>query len=343
MQSRYHRQSILPGFGPAAEGALARAHVMVVGAGALGCPALDLLARAGVGRLSVIDRDTVELTNLQRQTLYSQHDVGQPKAEAALARLRAVNDAIAVDAIVEDFTPHAAEPILLAHPRPSVVLDCTDNFQTRYLLNDACVKLGIPLVYGGAVGTAGMQMTIRPGLTPCLRCLYPDAPQPGAAPTCDTAGIFAPVSAIIGCTQAADAIKLIVDPGALSASMLSFDLWANRRARIDLSGAMDPKCPCCARRKFAFLDAPESSTECTVLCGRNAVQVPPPARGTQLNLADLAHRLAPHGTFASTTTSLAGKLTDGRPLTIFADGRAIVGQTTDPATARAVYARYVGA
>ncbi|MFT3685487.1 MAG: HesA/MoeB/ThiF family protein [Phycisphaerales bacterium] len=192
MSSRYHRQTILPGFGPDAEAKLAASHVMIVGLGALGCPAADLLARAGVGTISLVDRDLVELTNLQRQTLYAERDVNRPKAEAAAARLREINKSIKVYAIVEDFSPSNAEAMVVTHPRPDVVLDCTDNFQTRYLINDACVKHGVPLVYGGAVGTEGVQFTIRPGLTACLRCLFPDAPAPGAAPTCDTAGIFAP-------------------------------------------------------------------------------------------------------------------------------------------------------
>jgi len=265
--SRYHRQTILPGFGPDAEATLAKSHVMIIGLGALGCPAADLLARAGVGTLSLVDRDLVELTNLQRQTLYAERDVGTPKAEAAAARLREVNRSIRIDPIVEDFAPASAEALLAAHPRPGLVLDCTDNFQTRYLINDACVKLRTPLVYGGAVGAVGVQLTIRPGATPCLRCLFPDPPAPGASPTCDTAGIFAPVSAIIGATQAADAVKLLVAPDRLSGTMLQFDLWANARSRIALSAA-DPDCPCCGKNRFEYISM---AVEPSILCGRNAV------------------------------------------------------------------------
>jgi len=338
-QSRYHRQTILHGFGPEAEAALAAAHVMIVGMGALGCPAADLLARAGVGTLSLVDRDLVELTNLQRQTLYGERDVGRPKAEAAAARLREVNRSIRIHDLIEDFAPTNADALLVTHPRPHVLLDCTDNFQTRYLINDACVKHGVPLVYGGAVGSQGVQLSIRPGVTPCLRCLFPDAPAPGASPTCDTAGIFAPVSAIIGATQAADAIKLMVAPQTLGGTMLQFDLWSNQRTRIDLKGARDPGCPCCGKRSFDFLSM---GIEATILCGRNAVQLPAPS-ASSVDLAAVAARLASAGTFSmQTDTTLTGTLSDGTPLTLFKDGRAIVGNTTDAAVARSVYARYVG-
>ena len=337
--SRYHRQTILAGFGPDAEAKLAAAHVMIVGLGALGCPAADLLARAGVGTLSLVDRDLVELTNLQRQTLYNERDVGKPKAEAAAARLREVNRSIRVHAIVEDFSPSNADAMLAAHPRPSVVLDCTDNFQTRYLINDACVKHGAPLVYGGAVGTQGVQLTIRPGVTACLRCLFPDPPAVGASLTCDTAGIFAPVSAIIGATQAADAVKLLVAPETLGETMLQFDLWANQRSRLDLKGSRDPACVCCAIKRFDYISM---NIEPSILCGRNAVQLPAPSTRI-IDLAAIATRLKPVGTFAMQSEStLTGTLTDGTPITLFKDGRAIIGNTTDAAVARSIYARYIG-
>lgn len=344
MSDRYARQTVLPGFGPGAAERLGAAHVMVIGAGALGCPAIDLLARAGVGRISIVDRDVVELSNLQRQTLFAEADVGKPKAEAAAARVRAVNRQVRVDALVEDFTPESAEPLLLAHPRPGVVLDCTDNFETRYLINDACVKHGVALVYGGAVATSGMQMTILPGKTACLRCVFPDAPLPGTMPTCDIAGIFAPVSAMIGAAQAADAIKVIVDAITLSNTLLSFDLWASARSRVNLSEARDAACPCCGRREFAWLDAAAAdATECKVLCGRNAVQVPSRVR-SRIDLADLQSRLnlAGEGPFSLRDGLLVGAIGGERSLTVFADGRAIVGGTTDVGVARGVYARFVG-
>ncbi|MBY0308547.1 MAG: ThiF family adenylyltransferase, partial [Phycisphaerales bacterium] len=314
--SRYHRQTILPGFGPEAEAKLAASHAMIIGLGALGCPAADLLARAGVGTLSLVDRDLVEFTNLQRQTLYAERDAGRPKAETAADRLRAVNGSIRVHAIVEDFSPCNADAMLAAHPRPSVVLDCTDNFQTRYLVNDACVKHGVPLVYGGAVGAEGVQFTVRPGQTACLRCLFPDPPAPGAAPTCDTAGIFAPVSAIIGATQAADALKLLVAPRTLNCSLLRFDLWANKRSRLDLAGSRDSDCPCCQKKRFDFISM---DVEPSILCGRNAVQLPPAVHQI-IDLASVAARLARHGSFQMHgPATLTGTLNDGTPLTLFRD------------------------
>lgn len=368
--SRYHRQTILPDFGPAAEERLAASHAMIIGLGALGCPAADLLARAGVGTLSLVDRDIVELTNLQRQSLYDERDAaeGAPKAEAAARRLRAVNSSIRIHALVEDFAVGGgrgasggadasaeAERIVLPHPRPHILLDCTDNFETRYLINDICVKHAIPYVYGGAVASSGMAMTVLPGVTPCLRCLFPDPPEPGSAPTCDTAGILGPVAAIVGACQAIDALKLLIGrPDRLSRTLLSFDAWSNQRRRLDLSGpdARRADCPCCALRRFEFLAGAAQSGH-RVLCGRNSVQITP-ARAATLDLAALGSRLAiasgasPGGmqNFTLAPTHLKARVDlDGAPfdLTIFPDGRAIIGGATDPAVARGVYAKFIGA
>jgi molybdopterin/thiamine biosynthesis adenylyltransferase len=356
--ARYHRQQILPGFGPEGQARLANSHAMIIGLGALGCPAGDLLARAGVGRISLVDRDLVELTNLQRQTLFTESDAraSRPKAEAAADRLRAVNSAIRIEPLVEDFAGPDAERMLSAHPRPDVLLDCTDNFDTRYLINDAAVKLGIPLCYGGAVGTSGLSMAIIPGTSPCLRCVFPDPPAPASSPTCDTAGIFSPVSAIIAADQAADAIKILLGRAdRLAGSMLSFDLWHNRRQRLDLTTARRADCPCCGLRRFEFLDrAP--AREALTLCGRNSVQITPPSRGSagssargggragDIDLPALADRLRAAGHVELSPSSLrlqpvaSGDIT----LTLFPDGRAIIAGTTDPVAAKSLYARYIG-
>lgn len=353
--ARYHRQAILPSVGEAGQRKLAASHAMIVGLGALGCPAADLLTRAGVGRISLVDRDVVEWTNLQRQTLYDERDAREatPKAEAAVRRLRAVNSAVRLEALVEDCAGPDAERLVAPHPRPDVLLDCTDNFATRYTLNDVATKLGIPLVYGGAVGTTGMAMTIvpidGPHRTACLRCLFPDAPAPGSTPTCDTAGIFGPVAAIIGAAQAADALKVLLGRfDALSGTLLSFDLWANHRQRLDVRSARRADCPCCGdgARRYEFLEGANHGSAVT-LCGRNSVQVTP-ARGggpARVDLAALAARLAPHGRFDLGEHALRGRLEapPGVELTVFADGRAIIGGTTDPVAARTLYARYIGA
>lgn len=341
---RYHRQAILPGFGPDSQRRLAEGHAMVVGCGALGTVAADLLARAGVGTLSIIDRDVVELTNLQRQTLYTEQDAREslPKAEAAAHRLHAVNSQVRICAIVEDFSPENAEPLVRTHPAAGVLIDCTDNFETRYLLNDVAVKCAIPLVYGGAVATGGVQMTVLPG-RPCLRCIFPDPPAPGSMPTCDTAGIFAPASAVIGALQAAEALRILARcDDHIEPSLLSIDVWSGRERRMDLSGAKQPDCPCCAQARYEFLQG-RGQSGATVLCGRNSVQITPAARAA-LDLAELAGRLAAHGQFKHAGSLVRGSIhgESRMELTVFADGRAIVGGTTDPARARAVYARYIG-
>lgn len=342
--TRYDRQELLPEIGLAGQAALAGAHAMVIGCGALGCPTLDLLARAGVGEISIVDRDIVELTNLQRQTLFTEVDAagGLPKAVAAATRLRAVNSSIRVNALVEDFSVEDAEQIVRPHPTPGVLIDCTDNFQTRYLINDVAVKLGIPLVYGGAVGNSGMVMTIRPGITPCLRCLFPDTPDAAAAPSCDTAGIFAPVSATIGAMQAAEAIKLLAGRAdLLSRTLTTIDLMAGRIRQIEITNAKNADCPCCVRRVFVHLDQQDAADR--VLCGRGAVQV---SGNGPVDLDVLQAKLTRVGNFERTEHLLRGSIyaaTDNLELTVFADGRAIVKGTTDPAAARSLYRRYVGA
>lgn len=344
--SRYHRQEILPEFGRAAQDRLAGSHTMVIGLGALGCPAADLLARAGVGRLSLVDRDVVELTNLQRQTLFDEADAraARPKAEAAAARLAAVNSSIRVEALIEDFSGSEAERMVSVHPRPDVLVDGTDNFQTRYLINDVAVKLGIPYVYGGAVGTSGMSFAVLPGRTACLRCVFPEPPAAGSEPTCDTAGILAPTAMIVAAAQAVDAIKILIGrEDRLAGSLLSFDLWSNRRSRMDLSEARRADCPCCGEGRYEFLDRAESERTLT-LCGRNSVQIMP-ARGAWggTTLDVVAKRLRGVGEVQLAESHLRAVPEPGVVITLFADGRAIVAGTTDGARAKSLYAKYVGA
>ncbi len=361
---RYARQMLLEGFGQEGQDRLGASHAMIIGMGALGCPAADLLVRAGVGRVSIVDRDVVEMSNLQRQTLFDERDARErvPKAEAAARRLRGVNSGVRIEAIVEHFSPENAERLLRPHPKPGVVLDCTDNFATRYLINDACVKVGVPLVYAGAVASAGMAMTIVPTgalgpedgarATACLRCVFPEPPT--SAPTCDTAGIFAPVSSIVASVQASEAIKVLLRRfDLLSNTLLSMDLWSNERRRILLAGARREDCPCCGRGEFEFLSG-RGAQDARTMCGRGAVQV---AGHAAVDLRALAARLrsvaevrlsAEHLTATiEVATGAAGN--DGVreaasrfELTVFADGRAIVGGTTDPAIARSVYARFIG-
>lgn len=347
--ARFHRQMLVPGIGPEGQRRLAQSHMAIVGCGALGCTIADLLSRAGVGRLTIIDRDTVETTNLQRQVLYTEADAqeGRPKADAAAARLKAVNSACRVFAEVSDLTPQNAESLLgIQADPPTAVLDGTDNFATRYLLNDVCIKHGVPLVYGGAVATGGLQFTVIPGRGPCLRCLFPEPPEPGASPTCDTAGILAAASTIVASLQVAEAVKLAVGDGSnVGSAMVSLDVWTNRQQRVEVAGQRRADCPCCGLRKFEFLQGVRAD-EARTLCGRGAVQVTPAGGAGEIDLAALAGRLRTHGNvvLGERHVRAAIRSADQAPLelTVFSDGRAIVGGVTDATLARSIYARYVG-
>jgi adenylyltransferase/sulfurtransferase len=346
---RYHRQKLLPDWGSEGQARLAASSVLLVGCGALGCSIADALARAGVGRLTLVDRDVVELTNLQRQTLYTERDAaeGMPKAEAARRRLAEVNAEVEVRAVVADFSTKNAAKLAAG---ASLVMDGTDNFETRYLVNDLAVKDGIPYIYGGAVGTRGMAMTVIPGRTPCLRCVFEEPPPPGTAQTCDTAGVLGPIISTIAAYQATEAIKLLLGRADLVACVLmETDLWSGVHRRVDTSKAKRPDCPCCGLKKFEFLEG-ERAGQVASLCGQNAVQVAPSGQ-QDFDLGSLAARLGPHGSFShmpslllrGTLNSERGENGDPIGLTVFADGRAIVKGTSRPELARTVYARYIGA
>lgn len=345
---------LLPGFGVEGQRRLGGSLALLVGCGALGTVVADALTRAGVGRIRIVDRDLVETTNLQRQVLFDESDAreARPKAEAAAARLARVNPGVVVEPVVADLNPRNAERLA---EHAAVVVDGTDNFQTRYLLNDLAVKRGVPLVYGGVVGTTGMTMTIVPesagaGLTtPCLRCVFPDPPPPGVSPTCDTAGVLGPMAGVVASIQAAETMKILLGRFDLLCPTLSqFDVWNNARRTIDLNGIDPVACPCCAARRFEFLDADADQT--VSLCGADAVQVLPPRDIPEgLDLAALAATLGPLGEFQAGPTTLRGRLAESAGegakigLTVFRDGRAIIKGTSDPARARSIYARYIGA
>jgi len=332
---------------------LAASHALVVGLGALGCVSADLLARAGVGTLTLIDRDLVDRTNLHRQTLYTDDDARRrrPKALAARDRLALVNPGITIDARVMDCTPARARRLLheigseeIGPPR--VIVDGTDNFETRYLLNDLAVRHAVPFVYGGAVGTSGRVGVFLPDRGPCLRCLAPDPPAPGSQPTCQSAGVIAPASAMVGAAQAGEALKILLGLSAqISREILGFDLWDNTRSGVAIDDARDPACPCCAGRTFAFLDARHDAPES--LCGRDAIQLAP--RGAaQLDLGRIAAAL---GVTDDTECGIEGGEVVRGPvehagamleLIAFRDGRAIIEGTDDPALARSIYDRYIG-
>lgn len=339
--SRYSRQILFSGIGPAGQRRLAAAHITLVGCGALGTAQAELLARAGVGHLRLIDRDYVEASNLQRQSLFDESDAAAalPKAEAARARLARVNSAITLEAIVDDLTPANIEARLAAS---DLILDGTDNYETRYLLNDYALARGVPWIYGAAVAARGATFTIIPGRTACLECLFP-APERGTAETiatCDTAGVLSWTVTWVAAHQVSEAVKLLVgDTAALRGSLLTTDLWSNESRELR-SPAPDPECRACARRDFIHLRG--EGRAALTLCGRNTVQIH--ERRRPLDLDQLAQTLSPHGAVRANAFALrfAPASPAGMEMTVFPDGRALIKGTTDPGLARSLYARYVG-
>ncbi len=330
---RYDRQCRLPQIGEAGQANIAAARVVVLGCGALGTVAADGLARAGVGTLILVDRDIVESSNLQRQTLFAESDISRPKVVAAAERLARINGAITLDPRPIDVDAESVGNLVSG---VTLVVDGTDNAATRYLLNDACVKTGVPWVYGAAVGTVGRAMAVIPGETACLRCVFPNPPRPGELETCDTAGVLAAAAGVTANLQVAMAIRLIVNRD--TAGVLhAFDVWHGTARQVEVP--RDEACPCCGAREFPFLDMPTDSS--TSLCGRDAVQVRQTGR---LDLQAAAAKWAGSGTVKATAFCVRLVPTE-RPtlqLTAFADGRVIVQGTDDTAAARSLVARLLG-
>jgi len=365
--SRYHRQTLLPGFGEEGQRKLLDSSVFIVGCGALGTVIANMLARAGVGHLIIADRDFIEITNLQRQILFDEDDVknGIPKAEAAKQKIAKINSQVRVDAIVDDVNHTNIEKFLRKSDTGMVdlIIDGVDNFETRFIVNDAAVKHRIPYVYGGAVGTVGMAYAILPHskesdvnetpwelagkATPCLRCIFEQAPPPGMNPTCDTAGVLGPVVSIVSNFQVVEALKILTgNYNAVSPTLLSFDAWANRIHQFKVARAYDVgDCQCCKHRNFEFLDGKFGSST-TTLCGRNAVQMTHKQNGVKLDFDEIAKRLRAHGTVNANKFMIRADITDNGEvyeLTLFNDGRAIVKGTKEANKAKSIYAKYVGA
>jgi molybdopterin-synthase adenylyltransferase len=334
--NRYSRQSVLPQIGEDGQRKLGEAAVLVAGAGALGSSIAEILARAGVGLIRIADRDYLELHNLQRQTLYTEADVesGLPKAAAAAEHLRRINSTITVEPHVVDITRETIEPLIGG---VSVILDGTDNLQTRYLLNDAALRWGIPWVYSGVIGVCGVSMTVVGGDGPCLRCLYPAAPPPGATETCDVAGVLGPAAQLVAASAAAEAIKRIVG-GPPAKGLMVADLWVGSTERMEVP--RNPDCPACVHGVYDYLDADEWDRDVVRLCGRDAVQV---RFGLNPDLADLGSRLQAGGVGEVLSNPYLVRLrTPEHELTLFADGRAIVKGTEDASVARGLLAKYIG-
>ncbi|HEX8736430.1 MAG TPA: ThiF family adenylyltransferase [Pyrinomonadaceae bacterium] len=338
MNERYSRQILFSEIGKEGQEKLLNSRVLLVGCGALGASHAEILARAGVGFLRIVDRDFVELTNLQRQTLYSEADAKErlPKAIAARKRIREINSEIETEAIVADVNYSNIENFV---KDCDLVLDGTDNFQIRYLINDACVKLKKIWIYGAAVSAYGATMTVIPRKTPCLRCIFEEMPGAGSAPTCDTAGVIQPIITSVSAIQTTEALKILTgNLESLHKSLIQIDVWQNDWRKIKL-GKPNADCKTCGQRNFEFLEA-ESAEFSAVLCGRDAVQIQPP-RATEIDLARLKEKLKNSGDVKQNEYLL--RLTiDDFELTVFRDARAIIRGTDDVTTARALYARFVG-
>jgi adenylyltransferase/sulfurtransferase len=351
---------LLAGFGVEGQRQLLASTALVLGCGALGTVSANMLARAGVGHLIIVDRDFIDITNLQRQVLFDEQDIaaGLPKAEAARRKIQQINSQVKVTSVVDDINHRNIEHLAKS---ADILIDGLDNFETRYLANDYAVKHGKPYVYGGAVGTTGMAFSVLPHspggdlpwetstggnrATACFRCLFEQAP-PGESPTCDTIGVLGPAVSFIANFQAAETLKILtgnyaqVNPG-----LLNIDLWTNVLMQLDVSSSwQEGDCPTCKHRQFDYLEGKSGSTA-TSLCGRDAVQLLPKHGSAKINLPALAQRLQQHGEVRVNEFMLRTEILDNErnyEISLFADGRAIIKGTGELVEARSIYAKYVG-
>lgn len=339
--NRYSRQVLFAPIGEVGQKKLMDSRVAIVGMGALGTVLANHMVRAGVGYVRIIDRDFVEESNLQRQMLYEESDAAEsrPKAVAAAERLSRVNSLVRIEPHVADLNPANAEELL---SDVDLVLDGSDNFSVRFLINDVCVKLGTPWIYGGAVSSRGVSMTVLPGVTPCLRCMFSQPPEQGAAETCDTSGVIGPIIHVVASYQAAEALKLLTGRTEhVNKSMLHFDLWHNFQGSVDVSGGKSEDCPCCGRRRFEYLSAELEGETIQSLCGRNSVQIVP-LRPRKLNLDEWEAALAKLGRTVRNPFLLKFHPNPELTLVLFPDGRAMIQGTSDITAAKSIYSRFVG-
>ena len=332
---KYSRQILFAAIGEEGQQRLLASSAVIVGCGAIGAAAANLLVRAGVGKLRIIDRDFVEPSNLQRQTLFDEADAlaALPKAVAAERKLRSINSSGSVKGIVADLSPRNAADLLA---RFDLILDGTDNFETRFLINDFAVQNGQPWIYAAAVASYGLTMTIRPGTTPCLACLMETQPH-GLEETCDTIGVLGPIINLIASLEAAEAMKLLAGrTDALHGHLISCDVWTGRFQSVRI--ARNPDCRACARREFTYLEG-EAQPHIT-MCGRDSVQIH--ERSRALDLTMLKNRLSPTVSDVRHNEFLLRFRIPPYEMTVFSDGRAILKGTKDPAVARSLYARYIG-
>lgn len=336
---RYSRQTLFKPIGEIGQRKLLSKKAVVVGMGALGTVIANHLVRSGVGHVRLIDRDLVELSNLQRQSLYDEEDAAEnlPKVIASEKKLRKINSTVQVEPIIADLNLENGEELLRGF---DVILDGTDNFSTRYLINDLSIKLGIPWVFGAAVSSRGMHAVIIPGKTPCYRCLFPEV-QTGIGETCDTVGVLSPITDIIGSFEAVEALKILVGAD-VNPNLEQFDIWHHSFLQMDISEGKNPNCPACVQQKYEFLD-PSSSLQTTyaILCGRDTVQINP-RNVKEFALEELANKLKKSGKVKANSFLLQFTPNDEVKMTFFKDGRVLLHGVDDITQAKDYYSRYVG-
>ena len=336
MKNRYLSQIVFPEIGKEGQEKIKNAKVIVIGCGALGCAIANNLVRAGIGKIKIVDRDLVEISNLQRQILYDEEDVREriPKSIAAKRKLEKINSEVKIEAIVSDVNFRNIEDLI---KDCDIVLDGTDNFETRFLINEACVKHEIPWIYGAVIGGAGSTATIIPEKTPCLRCIIEEIPSPGNLPTCDTLGVLNTIPATIASIQTTEALKIILENENLNNDLILIDLWSSSWEKIKIERKRN--CPVCVKKKYIFLEGEEIS-HATSLCGRNAVQIVPQKR-SQISFKKLEEKLKHLGKVKYNEFVLSFKTGDYE-LIVFPDARVIVKGTTDISIAKTLYAKYLG-
>jgi len=333
VSNRYSRQTLLKSIQKEGQKKLANSHVVVIGCGALGTTIANNLARSGIGHIKLIDRDIIELNNLQRQNLFNEHDVGLPKASIAAEKLKDVNSEIKIDSVIDDVTHKNIENLI---KDVDVVLDGTDNMLVRFLINDACVKHNIPWVYGGAIETYGMTMNIIPNKTPCFRCIIQDLPDAGLLPTCDTVGVLNSIPTIISSIQSTEAIKILLKKD-VNKDLLIYDVWSHDFQKIRIK--KKKHCECCGKHNYEFLNAKKKETMIS-LCGRGAIQIIP-AKSMKISFEALAKKLQKLGEVENREIILRFRIPKYE-LNVFRNGRTIIIGTNDKKIAKSLYAKYIG-
>ncbi len=327
---RYSRQTVLKEVGEEGQKRIGHGTAVIIGLGGLGSVTADALVRCGVGNIKLIDRDFVELSNLQRQTVYTEEDIGKPKAEVMYDHLKKVNSNVELETLVIDVNKNNIEDMITG---ADVVMDCTDNMKTRYIINDACIKHNIPWIYTAILGTYGMTMDIIPGKGPCLRCLLPKKPRVGSMETCATAGVLFSIPRIMANVASTEAVKMLMGVE-IRKEMLTMDLWKNEYELMTIS--RNDECPCCEKHEFKYLEEEEDLA--VELCGRNSVQVSP-GDEIQLDLKAIANRYPRSKLMGKSMLKIPS---EKHELNLFSDGRLIVKGTDDVKKAKALYSEYVG-